>query len=284
MKIGLLIRYTSGDVDFVVRHGFGSVELLMWPGDPLDPIQTSADELRRAADNLRSRGLEISALGAYPNVLDPDPVRAKAAAAHLDALLDACHIMGVDVMGCFAGRDPEKDVLDNVPAFRQVFTPLVHKAEELGVTIAIENCPMFRGFPFRGVNIAYTPEAWDAMFEAVPSPALGLEYDPSHLVQMLMDYEQVIYDYGERIFHVHAKDAEVRPRILAREGVYGKNWHRDRMPGLGDVNWRRVISALVEVGYNGNLDIEGRHDPIYQGEREQEGLLLAKRHLEQFVV
>ena len=74
--------------------------------------------------------------------------------------------MKVGVVTTFAGRDPEKSVEDNIDIFKEVFTPFVRKAEELDVKIAIENCPMMHGFPFRGVNIAYSPHAWDLMFEA----------------------------------------------------------------------------------------------------------------------
>lgn len=285
MKIGVLIRYSKDEVDFLVREGFRSCQLLIWPGDPLDPnIKGNDVELERAKDYLAEKGIEVSAVGAYPNLLDPDPAKAKKNIAHVRSLIPVCRKLGVKTLCTFAGRDPNKDILDNIPQFKRVFTPIVKKVEDAGLELAFENCPMFSHFPFRGVNIAYTPVAWDAMFDAIPSDRMGLEYDPSHLICLLIDPVQVIYDYGRKIFHVHAKDAEVVWRKVRRNGILERGSVRHRVPGLGQSNWKDIVSALVEVGYRGNLDIEGRHDPVYEDELEHAGLVIAKRHLEQFVV
>ena len=280
MKVGLLVPYKKEDVEFVQKHGFGSIQLLSWPKDPLNAGMPD-DDWKRACDDIRSRGMEISALGSYENVLDPE--KGKDKAKYFERLLKKAAVVGVGVVGTFAGRDPEKSVDDNIPLFKEVWTPLAKRAEDLGVKIAFENCPMFHSFPFRGVNIAFTPRAWDMMFEAVPSSALGLEYDPSHLICLLIDPVKVIHRYGARIYHVHAKDAEVVWRNVERVGIMGSGAVRHRSPGLGDSPWEKIISALVECGYRGNLDIEGRHDPVFRGELEEQGLLIAKRHLEMYL-
>lgn len=277
MKVGLLVPYAKDDIDFVEKHGFGSIQLLSWPKDPLN-ANMSDDDWRRACEDVRSRGVEISALGSYENVLDPK--KGKENAEYFERLLEKAALVGVDVVGTFAGRDPERSVEDNVPLFKKVWSKLAKKAEDLGVKVAFENCPMFHSFPFRGVNIAFTPRAWEMMFDAVPSEALGLEYDPSHLICLLIDPVKAIFGCGERIYHVHAKDAEVVRRNVERVGIMGPGAVRHRSPGLGEAPWGRIISALVEVGYRGNLDIEGRHDPIFRGELEEQGLLIAKKHLE----
>ncbi len=280
MKVGLLVPCAEKDIAFVERHGFGSVELLCWPKDPLNANMPD-DDWKRAAEDVRARGIEISALGSYENVLDPE--KGKASAEYFERLLEKAAMVDVGVVGTFAGRDPEKSVDDNIPLFRKTWTPLAKKAEDLGVRVAFENCPMFHSFPYRGVNIAFTPHAWDMMFDAVPSDALGLEYDPSHLICLLIDPVKVIHGYGEKIYHAHAKDAEVVQRNVQRVGITGPGAVRHRSPGLGEAPWGRIISALVEVGYHGNLDIEGRHDPIFRGEFEEQGLLIAKRHLEMYL-
>ena len=179
MKIGLLVRYREEEIEFLVRHGFQSLQLLVWPGDPLDPKTTGRRELLAARDRLAEEGLEVSAIGSYGNNLDPDGRKARAHLRHLERLMDLCELFGTDTLCTFAGRDPEKSIPDNIPAFKRAFQPLAKKAEDRGLRIAFENCPMFHYHPFRGVNIAYTPAAWDLMFEAVPSPALGLEKGPS---------------------------------------------------------------------------------------------------------
>jgi sugar phosphate isomerase/epimerase len=114
--------------------------------------------------------------------------------------------------------------------------------------------------------MAFTPEIWQAMFEAVPSKALGLEIDPSHLVFLGIDYIQAILDFGDRIVHFHAKDIDIDERKRGRLGFYGQafgpmpgfgnGWWRFRAPGWGVIDWRKVITALTDVGYEGNLDIE----------------------------
>ena len=280
MKVGLLVPYAKEQIDFVQKRGFGSVELLASPKHPLN-ADMSDDEWKRACEDVRSRGIEISALGSYENVLDPG--KGEENARYFGRLLEKAALVGVGVVGTFAGRDPERSVEDNIPLFKKVWAPLARKAEELGVKVAFENCPMFHSFPFRGVNIAFSPHAWEMMFDAVPSDALGLEYDPSHLICLLIDPVRVIHDYGEKIYHVHAKDAEVVRKNVERVGIMGPGAVRYRSPGLGEAPWGRIISALVESGYRGNLDIEGRHDPVFRNELEEQGLLIAKRHLEMYL-
>src|SRR5690606_30980631 len=118
-----------------------------------------------------SMGIEVSAVGSYANNLSPDPQAAARNQKHLELLFDVADVMGCDTIGAFAGRDPEKSIPDNIPAFKKAFMPLCERAADRGKRFAIEGCPMFLGWPFRGVNFAYTPESWDMMFEAVPSDA-----------------------------------------------------------------------------------------------------------------
>jgi sugar phosphate isomerase/epimerase len=284
MKLGLLVGYNDDDLAVLKRIGFRSCELLIFPDNPLSPsLGATADDWKRARDRFAAMDVEVSAIGSYTNNLNPDLKQRKADLAHLERLFDVADAMGVRMIGTFAGRDPEKDIPDNIPAFKEVFGALTACATDRGKQIVIENCPMFHGFPFRGINIAYTPEAWQLMFDAVPSPALGLEYDPSHLVCLGIDYMKVIFDFAERIYHVHVKDAEVLQDKVNQYGILDGRSVRHRMPGYGDVDWRRVISALREINYSSNLDIEGRHDPVFHGESEEEGLILAANHLRQFV-
>ena len=274
MKIGLLVHSQTPEIDLLTELGFESCELLVLPG------AGKPAALLREIDGIRDRGVEVSSVGHYGNALSPDPAVKRAALATLRSVIDLAAEAGVPVVGSFAGRDPEKSAEDNLPAFKRTWRPLVARAEDRGVTIAIENCPMFHGHPFRGINIAFTPRIWDLMFEALPSDHLALEYDPSHLVCLQIDYLQIVRDYGPKIAHVHAKDAEVLWHNVRRNGVFEHDAVRHRMPGLGQVDWPALVSALVESGYAGPLDIEGRHDPVFGGEREAEGLVIAKRTLE----
>jgi sugar phosphate isomerase/epimerase len=283
MRIGLLRRYDPDLPDFLQRHGFTSVEIEVRAGDALDADRADGGAWERLVADLGRREIALSSLAYYGNLLDPDRTAAADHARRLRAVMGRAARLGVGVVGIMAGRDPDLPVLANIPRFAATLTPLVRQAEDLGVRLAIENCPKFHKFPFRGTNIGFSVEALDAIFDAVPSPNLGIEYDPSHPVMMFMDYLEWVYRYRDRVFHVHAKDAEVVWREIRLNGIYADGAFRYRLPGLGDVDWGRLISALIEIGYRGALDIEGRHDPVYSGDLEVQGLLLARRHLERFV-
>ncbi|MBU8912407.1 MAG: sugar phosphate isomerase/epimerase [Spirochaetales bacterium] len=281
MKIGFLSGYDKGKIEFAGKNGFGSIQLIVNPGGPLDPTTVGRDAILEAKEFIEGAGVEISALGAYRgNCLHGDSAERGAAIEFLKKTMDLCETLDVAVLGTVPGRDTEKSIDENIAGFKEVFTPLARMAEDAGLRIAFENCPRFHYFPFRGVNIAYCPRAWDMMFDAVPSEALGLEYDPSHPVSMFMDVIEPIHRYGERIYHVHAKDTEILKGNLSENGILQPGMFRYRLPGYGDVDWVRFVSALFEIGYSGNMDIEGCVDPMSLGSEEQ-GLLLAKKFLSQ---
>jgi sugar phosphate isomerase/epimerase len=112
------------------------------------------------------------------------------------------------------------------------------------------------------------------MFERVPSPALGLEFDPSHLVWQGIDYMQALRDFKDKVYHSHAKDTEMLEDNVRREGILGihHNCWRYRIPGYGVINWARYISGLIEIGYDGGIAIE-HEDPVFSGPRFEEGLV-----------
>ena len=182
-------------------------------------------------------------------------------------------------MCTFAGSDPAKPLEENLERFRRIWPPLVAYAEERGVRIAIENCPMVFDLDHwpGGTNLAYCPAAWDAMFEAIPSSALGLNLDPSHLVWLQVDYERAVRDYGARILHVHAKDTELRRDELYRRSILslGVGWQQGRIPGRGEIDWAAFVGALRDVGYDGVLSVE--HEDHDAG--IEEGFELARDEL-----
>lgn len=226
--------------------GFDALEVYWPPGADLD----------------LDVGLEISALAHYPNNLDPDPEARERAHAHLCFLVDTAADEGVRAVCTFAGADPARPLAENLQLFRELWPPLVAHAEERGVRIAIENCPMVH-WP-GGTNLAYCPAAWEAMFEAIPSPMLGLNLDPSHLHWLGIDVERAVHDYGGRIFHVHAKDTEVVLGELYRRSILssGVGWQHGRIPGRGEIDWARFVGALREAGYDGVLSVEHEDDEL----------------------
>lgn len=280
MRTGILVFWDDLHRGRLQRLGCRSCQLLVFPDSPLSPSRgATADDWRRAMEWFESQDIEVSAVGSYTNNIAPDAHEREGALSHLRALFGLAPLLRCSVVGTFAGRNPALSIADNIPMFRDVFSGLVSEAADAGITIAIENCPMFRGYPMIGTNIAYTPESWRLMFDAVPSGALALEYDPSHLICLGIDSVRVIQEFGPRIAHVHAKDAEVLAGNVYEYGILDYRSVRHRMPGFGECDWPQVIGALREIGYTGNLDIEGAHDPEFHGEREEEGLRLGLEHL-----
>jgi sugar phosphate isomerase/epimerase len=163
-------------------------------------------------------------------------------------------------MNTFVGRDWTKTVDANWPRFLKVWKPLVKFAEDQGVRIGIENCPMlFTNDEWPGgKNLATTPAIWRRMFEAIPSPIFGLNFDPSHLVWQQIDYVKPLREFAGRLFHVHAKDVRIDKDRLDEVGILATPllYHCPKLPGLGEVDWGRLLSVLGDVGYRGPVCIE----------------------------
>ncbi len=282
-------------LDFAAEAGFETVELLCWPKGKaerryagvthVDVTNFTARDAMYLSDNVRRRGLTISALGYYPNPLVADPAERQVYVDHIKKVIDAAALLGLGTVNTFIGRDHTKSVEDNWPVFEEVWPPLVRYAEEKGVRIGIENCPMLFSLDEwpGGKNLAFSPEIWTRMFEAIPSPSFGLNYDPSHLVWQFIDPIKPIHDFRDRIFHVHAKDEKVSPELLYQRGILGLKWHIPKLPGLGSVDWGAFYSALTDIGYQGPVCIEVE-DRAYEGSLEdrKRALIQSKAYLEQF--
>ncbi|MEM9353482.1 MAG: sugar phosphate isomerase/epimerase [Planctomycetota bacterium] len=252
------------------ESGYYCVELMCWPPSKADRryagvthIDVSEfDKTHAAAVSAlaESHGVAISALGYYPNPLAADQDAADHAVAHLRKVIAAAALLGVNRVNTFVGRDPAKSVDDNWPRFLEVWAPLVAHAEQLGVRIGIENCPMlFTADEWPGgQNLAVSPANWRRMFEAIPSSCFGLNYDPSHLVWQQMDYLAPLRDFADRIFHVHAKDVRVDRHKLDQVGILATplEYHCPKLPGLGEIDWGRFFSVLGDTGYDGPVCVE----------------------------
>jgi len=285
-------------VAFAAAEGFACVELMCWPKGKaerryagvthIDVAGFSADDAARVNDVMAGAGVEISGLGYYPNPLAPDRAEAQVYIDHIRAVISAAELLGVGVVNTFIGRDWTRSVDDNWPRFREVWPPLVQFAEDHGVRIAIENCPMlFTNDEWPGgKNLAYAPAIWRRMFEEIESASFGLNYDPSHLVWQQMDYVKPLWEFAGRLFHVHAKDARVDRDRLDDVGVLGTplQYHTPKLPGLGDIDWGRFYSALTDVGYDGAVAIEVE-DRAYEGslEARKASLVQSGRYLKQFM-
>lgn len=281
MKVGFLADYSPEAINQAKRMGCTSLALSGGPGSALDATKTTKAKAAEIRETMDAAGLEISVLGWFTNTLDPR--QRSHITGYMRRMIDLAAQMDVNAIACFAGRLSGKSIEESIPDFKKVFAPLAKHAESRRVKIAIENCPMFCGWPFHGMNIAFTPAAWDMMFDAVPSKALGLEFDPSHLYWLHIDYVDAVHQYGDRIFHVHAKDTEILGDRFAREGIYGQGWWRFRVPGWGDIDWQAFMGALLDVGYDGCVDVE-HEDPVFHGPRYWEGMEFGINHLRKYIL
>ncbi len=286
-------------IAFAAQHQFACVELMCWPKTStdarryagvchLDVENLDTDNIQHIKGILQQHKVFISGLGYYPNPLDPDPAQSAFFVEHIKALIRAAAKLGIPVVNTFVGRDPAKNVADNLKLFADRWPAIIKVAEEHNVKIGIENCPMLfthDEWP-GGKNLATTPAIWDRMFEIIPSPLFGLNYDPSHLIWQMMDEVQPIYDYKDRLHHIHLKDAKVYRSKLDRVGIMATplEYHSPKLPGLGDVRWRDFFSALTTVGYRGPVCIEVE-DKAYEGSPAdvRSAILTSRNYLKQFL-
>jgi sugar phosphate isomerase/epimerase len=281
---------------FAADEGFGCVEMMCWPPGGadrryagvthIDVTRLGEEEAGRLRDLVKQFGVTISALGYYPNPLDPDPNHRRTVLDHLRKVIIAAPRLGVRLVNSFIGRDPARCAEDNWPLVMEVWPDILEHAEREGVMLGIENCPMLfsqNEWP-GGKNLATTPAVWQSLFETFPSPHLGLNFDPSHLVWQHIDYVRCVRDFGNRIVHVHAKDTRIDPDALYAVGITGLGWHTPKLPGLGDVQWGPLFSALSDASYQGAVCVEVE-DRAFEGSLEdrKRSLRQSKRFLEQWV-
>lgn len=306
MKLGFITSILENStfeemMDIAASMGFGCVEAACWPAGKgerryagtshIDVERVLADEAYKAhiLDYASGKGIEISALAFYPNNLDGNPEKRKASNAHLMNVIRASHALGINMTTTFIGRDQTKTLEENFAMVKEVWTPILELAKSLGVRVAIENCPMLFGkdqWP-GGQNIMTTPANWRKIFEILPYENLGLNYDPSHFVWQMMDYIKPIYEFKDKIFHVHYKDIRVYRDKLNDVGImaYPLDFMAPKIPGLGDINWGAYVSALTDIGYDGYTCIEVE-DRSFEGSFEKvlDSLKLSKKYMEQYVI
>ena len=302
MKLGfvsaILPDQTLAQVlDFAAAERFACVELMCWPVGKaerkfagvthLDVTELSNAEASETVGMAKARGVEISALGYYPNPLDPDHAVSQNAVGHLRQVILGAKKMSLGRVNTFIGRDWTKSVDENWPRFLATWKPLIAFAEDHGVRVGIENCPMLftRDEWPGGKNLATSPAIWRRMFSDIPSASFGLNYDPSHLVWMQMDWLKPLREFKERLFHIHAKDARVNRDALNDAGILAHPlaFHQPRIPGFGEIDWGRFLGELQGVGYDGPVCIEVEDDTFGKTlEGRQRALRVARNVLSPF--
>ena len=282
-------------VDFASANGFACIEVMCWPkglaerryaGVTHIDVDALTDE-KAAEINalLKQKNVYISGLGYYPNPLDPDHEKRDFYFGHIRKVIAAAARLGVPVVNTFIGRDPRLNLDENLEQFRAYWRAVITYAETLNVKIGIENCPMlftYDEWP-GGKNLAISPAIWEKMFTAVLSDHFGLNYDPSHMIWQQMDYLKPLEEFKHKLFHIHLKDAKLYREKLDRVGIMATplEYHSPKLPGLGDVDWKKFLDGVRESGYSGPVVIEFE-DKMYETSKEKivEGLLKTRDYLQ----
>ncbi len=286
-------------IDIASELGFQCVEVACWPKgnaerryagvSHIDVDNLDDEKITYIQNYCKEKKVEISSLAYYPNTMDQDLEKRRLAVAHLKKVIAASSKLGIGMVTTFIGRDQTKSVEENLELVKEVWPEIIREAESYKVKIAIENCPMLFGkdqWP-GGQNLMTTPVIWRKVFELVKSDYLGINYDPSHFVWQMIDYIEPIYEFADKIFHVHYKDIKIYPEKLNKAGTmaYPLEYMSPKIPGLGDVDWGKYVSALTDIGYNGYTCIEVE-DRAFEDSQEDiiNSLRLSKRYMEQFVI
>ncbi len=284
--------------DWAAANEFESLELACWPVEKanrryagvttVDVVTLDKDRAGQIKKYVAQKKLIISALGYYPNPLSPDLDYRNRVIDHLKKVIVAAEMLDVPVVGTFIGKDKDKNVPDNLEEYARVWPSIVKFAAQHHVKIAIENCPMIFSYDEwpGGNNLASSPAIWKKMWEIIPDENFGLNLDPSHLVLQMIDSERVIREFHSKIFHVHAKDLSIDREGLYENGAFsnGIGWNVPRLPGLGDLDWAKFISALYRYGYNYVVSIE-HEDRAFEKTEEliKAGFLIARDVLRPYI-
>ena len=277
MKLGLVSAILDGwtfeeMVDTVSAMGFDCVEVACWPQGKaerryagvshIDVAKVIEDDAYAAyvLDYFAKKNVQISSLAFYPNTMDGDLEKRAHNIEHLKKVIAASAKLGVNMVTTFVGRDQTKSVEENIELFKTVWPEIVAYAAGLKVKIGIENCPMLFGadqWP-GGQNLMTTPAIWRKLFAIIDSPYFGLNYDPSHFIWQQIDYIKPLYEFKDKIFHVHFKDIKIYADKLNDYGImaYPLDYMSPKLPGYGDVNWGKYVSALTDIGFDGYACIE----------------------------
>ena len=266
----------------------------------IDYENFTPEKAQKTLDLFSEKGLRFS-IGAYENIIGGEPEQRLPNQNHLLALIRMAHLMGGDAngirVGTFVGYNHELGNTEggfekNLLEYERVFKPIIRYAEDLGVTVTYENCPMEgwrpAGYTYTYNNLPGTLAARKLMYALIPSPAHGEIYDPSHDVWQHTDPSEVIKNTDfSRIKMIHVKATRLKKNSAAVHwgGMYGiqkvsealarkagvpvpaHDWDRINyeamLPGFGgndSMYWRDFVETVLGKGFNGPFSIENEAD------------------------
>jgi sugar phosphate isomerase/epimerase len=268
--------------------GYDGLELACW-GDHVDVARAAEDKAyaKTRKDILAKHGLQLFSISAHLvgqavcDLIDerhksilpervwgdgkPEGVR-KRAAEEMKLTARAAKNIGVEIVNGFTGSSiwhllysfppVTSEMIDaGYKDFADRWNPILDEFKKQGVRFALEVHP---------TEIAFDIASAERAVEALGGrKEFGFNYDPSHFVYQNVDYVKFIRKFGDRIYHVHMKDAYLAP-TLTEVGVFGghinfgdprRAWDF-RSLGRGSVNFEEIIRALNDIGYQGPLSVE----------------------------
>ena len=283
IRIGTLVKGEPGDataryIENILPHGFESLSITFWQTIGETDLRELAREVNQVLDGT---GVVVSSLSLFGNPLGDEDIDV-ASREGWQALIDHAELFHCDLVTGFTGRLKNQPIPDCIPTYAKVFGALAQQAASKGVRLAFENCNMGGTWQTGEWNLAHNPAAWKLMFEAVPDENVGLQWEPCHQMVQLIDPMPTLREWIHRVFNVHGKDATISWDLVRKYGMFGpKDCIHHRTPGFGDSNWTDIITVLRQADYEGSIDIEGWHDPVYRGELEMTGQVHGLNYLKQ---
>jgi sugar phosphate isomerase/epimerase len=292
LTVGLSPMSINEIIAWAADTGFETIEVACWPEDNSRPFKGTQLDVTKITEEQSSEilldcqkyNIDISCLTYCGNNLAHDEAERATTIEHLLKVIDAAAMLQVDTVCTFIGRDETLPIAANIELAGDVFKSILEYAADRNIRICVENCPM-PGWQYEGLvgNVAHTPNIWDQLFEVLPQENFGLNFDPSHLQWLGIDPVRAAKEYANKAFYAHAKDTYVSKEQLYRRGIMdltNGGWRHGKIPGNGEIDFRAVITALHEGGYDGPLSIElEERGWIETCEKVQEGFILSQSYL-----
>lgn len=249
----------------------------------LDLGQADEESVRQ----ITAAGLQVGSADApdWGKLISPDKATREAAVAKNVHYMQTLSKLGVH--NFFIVMLPEKPDVARAENFKHLtasMEALAPKMDACGARLVIE------GYPGAGA-LCCTPEGYRALFKAVPSKAMGINFDPSHLLRMGIDPVRFLREFADRVYHVHGKDAEIiaegayeygheQPATFAKAHGFGSHAWRYTIPGHGQTRWTETFRILKDHGYKGAVSIE-LEDENFNGSEdgEKRGILAGASYL-----
>lgn len=287
-----LARTRTGGFPIGVRRGWGAWQrdlpaYLEWVRRQRLSHVDLGNDAGTIIEKVGASGVEIGAvdLPRWKELLSGDPGLRRAAIDEAGACIEGCAAAGVKVfMTIMLPEDPTRPREENFDHMILSYSALVPVLEEAGAAIAIE------GWPGPGA-LCCSPETLRALFLEIPSEAIGINFDPSHLLRLQIDPIRFLEEFANRVRHVHAKDTEWMPERAYEFGIdqpatfsaphrFGGHSWRYTIPGHGHMRWTEALLRLHAAGYAGRLSIELEDEDFHGSESsEQRGIVLSRDFL-----